>query len=254
MLFCFSSYVQARGIAAIKAHETHSNASARIFVFEKVRDTGAVIIFDIKGRKPYSVVRSPKVDYLPIVDDLSTDIVDDKDIAPFRGSLNNSKAFVSKYPKTKAMVAPYVELLSEAIRKYDDGLVRRDGQWIDKNDYLREKAEKEESYKRGEVQLIQSKITSLEGKIERCEEDIEAIRKQTNIKRVQRLYLRAQQWLQKDGDVTKDEGDANELKRLKDEEIDDLATQESEKLTELDGLKSNLERQFTRLEKHTEKK
>ena len=141
LLICVCPHVNAKGIAAIKAHETHTNASARVFVFEEVRDTGAVIIFDVKGRKPYSVIRSPKVDYLVIIDDLSADITDDKRIANFKNSLNQSKAFAKKYPKTKTMVVPYIELLSEAIGKYDEGLVRRDGQWMSKDEYLKEKAD-----------------------------------------------------------------------------------------------------------------
>jgi hypothetical protein len=251
LLICFCPHVNAKGIAAIKAHETHTNASARVFVFEKVRDTGAVIIFDVKGRKPYSVIRSPKVDYLVIIDDLSADITDDKGIATFKDSLNQSKAFARKYPKTKTMVAPYIELLSEVIGKYDKGLVRRDGQWISKDEYRREKADEVESYKRGEVKLIKSKISSLEDKVEGYEEDLEAIQKEIEIKRVQRLYLKAQQWLQKESEVSQDEDSPSELKRLKDEEIDGLIAQEAERLKELEDLRKNLERQHARLVKQT---
>jgi len=252
LLISFCPYAQAKGVAAIKAHETHTDSSARIFVFEKVRDTGAVIIFDIKGRKPYSVIRSPKVDYLVIVDNLSSDITDDKGISAYRRSLKESKAFISKYSKSKAMVEPYIELLSETIGKYDSGLLRQDGQWIKKEDYLRKKAEEEAAYKQGEVELIKSKIALLEDKVVGCEVDIEAIRKEIDIKRVQRLYLKSQQWLQKDSELQNSEVSAEEL-RMKNVEIDELIAREHLKIVELEGLKKDLGRQLVRLEKQTEK-
>ena len=252
-LIFVSPDARAKGVAAVKARGSQPNASAQVFVFQKVEDTGAVIIFELKGRKPYSVIRSPKVEYFEIIDNLDDDIVNDANIATYKKSLQESGGFVSKYKGSEALVTPYIELLTTSIENYENGLVRQDGKWITKEAYKEEEAKVEARYKRRQEELIMSRIDALEDKITKCNGEIQAIQKDADMKRARRLYYQAQRWLQKRTKNTQESVDIEELIKLQEMGIDDLATEERDKSMRLEDLKKQLKRQLEILEKQRKK-
>ena len=123
--------VHAKGIAAVKAQSYHDDAKASVFMFESVSATSAIITFQIKGQKPYSIIKSDKVVYVEVIDRIG-DITKDSDIEPYRKSLKECEVFTSKYTKSKPLLTPYIEMISGVVEKYDRGMAKKNGEWVEK--------------------------------------------------------------------------------------------------------------------------
>lgn len=123
--------VHAKGVAAIKAQSYHADSSASVFVFESVESNSAIITFDIKGQKPYSITKSDKLAYVEVIGSIG-DITDESEISPYRNSIKECEVFASKYTKSQPLLTPYIEMISGVVGKYESGMVKKDGEWIEK--------------------------------------------------------------------------------------------------------------------------
>jgi hypothetical protein len=114
--------IYAKGLGVVKAQSYHNDATANVFVFESVSATSAIVTFNIKGQKPYSVVHSDKVAYVDLIDRIG-DITNDYDIQPYKKSVTECKAFAGKYRKSEPLLTPYIEMIAGVVKKYDAGMV-----------------------------------------------------------------------------------------------------------------------------------
>ena len=168
--------VHAKGVAAVKAQSYHDDAKASVFMFESVSATSVIITFDIKGQKPYSIIKSDKLAYVEVVDRIG-DITKDSDIEPYRKSLKECEVFTSKYTKSKPLLTPYIEMISGVVEKYDSGLVRRSGKWVTKEDFSNDKVRFELSSIAKQKTHITPEISTLKKEIEASKREVLAVQK-----------------------------------------------------------------------------
>ena len=168
--------VHAKGVAAVKTQDYHADSSASLFVFESVELTNAIITFNIKGRKPYSVTKNNSVAYVDVIDSIG-DITNDSEILPYRSSIKECEMFTSKYTKSKPLLAPYIKMISDVVEKYDNGLVRRSGKWMTKGDFLNDKVRFELSSIAKQKTHITPEISTLKKEIEASKREVLAVQK-----------------------------------------------------------------------------
>jgi hypothetical protein len=131
ILVLLATDICAKGLGVVKAQSYHDDATANVFVFESVSTTSAIVTFNIKGQKPYSVVHSDKVAYVDLIDKIG-DITNDYDIQLYKKSVAECKAFAGKYRKSEPLLTPYIEMIAGVVQKYDDGMVKKSGEWMER--------------------------------------------------------------------------------------------------------------------------
>jgi hypothetical protein len=183
ILVLLATDICAKGLGVVKAQSYHDDATANVFVFESVSTTSAIVTFNIKGQKPYSVAHSDKVAYVDLIDRIG-DITRDSDISPYRKSVQECKAFAGNYIKSKALLTPYIEMISEVVEKYDAGMVKKDGEWIEKKGYTAMVLRNQNRARNESISNKTSKIASLKSEVSKIEKEI-----QLEVKRIRASYV-----------------------------------------------------------------
>ena len=124
----------ARGVAAIKTASDQPDASAKPFIFERITQSPRHLRFDIKGKQPFTMPKSPRVEWVEILPRFHKNISNDSSIAPYEKSLKECLAFTTKYTQVKHLLTAYMKILEDDIKKYEEGLVKHNDKWMSKEE------------------------------------------------------------------------------------------------------------------------
>ena len=133
----------ASGVAVTKEQKFHSDASAKPFAFDVVKDYGQIVIFEI-GTRAISIERTIFVDYVEVPARLPKELVRDEQVAPFRESLRKIKTFTIRFPLSEPLLREHVVALQSLIDKYDAGNVLKEKKWIAKAEYQEQEKQRAE--------------------------------------------------------------------------------------------------------------
>lgn len=136
--------VLAKGLAALREQSHHSKDRAKLFFFEDVRVLPYQIRFEIKGRAAFVTKNSPLCEWVESLPRFSKNLLEEKDIAPYRKSLKECEDFLVNYPHAKKHLDPYTQILKDEIGKFDSGLIKHNDNWISKDQYETKQKEAEE--------------------------------------------------------------------------------------------------------------
>jgi hypothetical protein len=144
-----STLSNAVGVGVTKSSSNQSDASARAFVFTRVKDDGGRIVVFTVGNRLLSVDRTHSPQYVQVWSHLPPNIVTEAQLAPVKEKYRELSNFAARFRQAKPLLQPHIDAFEETIQSYQSGMVRYNGRWITRKSYAeaQKKIQKEKADK-----------------------------------------------------------------------------------------------------------
>lgn len=122
-------------IVAWKDHPTDSDASARVFVCDRIQDAGDVTWFHTGARKK-SFAQSQSFSYARMEPSVPTALTNQEQFDSLKYHFERLSGFARQYPNSHEFLVPRLATMRNMIGSFQAGKVYSSGKWIARNDYL----------------------------------------------------------------------------------------------------------------------
>jgi hypothetical protein len=126
---------QALGVAAVKEQPFHRDSTARVIVYSRILDSRGPHLRLVGSQRNLEILRSNLADRIELPEVMPDNLLEERDIAPFRQLLEDVRKFAARYTRGAPLLEPYRQSLGNHISRFDSGSVRFEGAWISKSEF-----------------------------------------------------------------------------------------------------------------------
>lgn len=122
------------GIVVWKEQPFHDDASARAFVFDRMKPAGGITWF-FKGSERMGFEKHRDFDHVLVPPALPPELAEPGQFASFRHQVAELETFAKRYAAAARILEPQLEVMRGVIADYEAGQVYFSGEWMPRADY-----------------------------------------------------------------------------------------------------------------------